>query len=103
RLGPIENGPRIANDAKVGRTLDGHALASAVVGMDHMLRTMHAATRAPLPQLVRMATLTPAERTGIDSTCGSLVVGKQADLVVLSPTLFAKKTFIAGEQVHGPV
>ena len=103
RFGPAENGPRIASDGKVGRTLDGSALASAVVGMDHMLRTMHTATKAPLPQLVRMATLTPAERTGIDSTCGSLTVGKQADLVVLSPTLIAKKTFIAGEQVHGPI
>ena len=103
RFGPAENGPRIASDGKVGRTLDGSALASAVVGMDHMLRTMHTATKAPLPQLVRMATLTPAERTGIDSTCGSLTVGKQADLEVLSPTLIAKKTFIAGEQVHGPI
>ncbi len=103
RFGPAENGPRIASDGKVGRTLDGSALASAVVGMDHMLRTMHTATKAPLPQLVRMATLTPAERTGIDSTCGSLTVGKQADLVVLSPTLIAKTTFIAGEQVHGPI
>jgi len=101
RFGPVENGPQIASDGKVGRTLDGNALASAVVGMDHMLRTMHSATKAPLPQLVRMATLTPAERTGIDSACGSLTVGKQADLVVLSPTLLAKKTFIAGEQVFG--
>lgn len=104
RFGPLENGPLIASDGQVGRTRDGSsALASAVVGMDHMLRTMHAATKAPLPQLVRMATLTPAERTGIDSTCGSLAVGKQADLVVLSPTLLARKTFIAGDQIHGPV
>jgi len=101
RFGPLEDGPIVASDGEVGRTRDGKSLASSVAGMDHMLRTMQAATKAPLPQLIRMASLTPAERTGIDATCGSLVAGKQADLVVLSKSLTVKKTFIAGEQASG--
>ena len=96
RFGPLEDGPLVASDGEVGRTLDGTALASSVMGMDHMLRTMSAATKAPLPSLIRMASLTPAERVGIDATCGSLAVGKQADLVVLSPSLSVQQTFIAG-------
>ena len=96
-FGPQEDGTLIFSDGEVGRTPGGTNLASSVVGMDRMLRTMHAATKAPLPQLIRMATLTPAERTGIEATCGSLAVGKQADLVVLSKSLTVKRTFIAGE------
>lgn len=100
-FGPLEDGTLISSDGEVGRTPGGVNLASSVVGMDRMLHTMHAATKAPLPQLIRMASLTPAERTGIEATCGSLEVGKQADLVVLSQTLSVKKTYIAGELVRG--
>ena len=96
-FGPLEDGTLISSDGEVGRTPGGVNLASSVVGMDRMLRTMHTATKAPLPQLIRMASLTPAERTGIAATCGSLAVGKQADLVVLSKSLTIKRTFIAGE------
>lgn len=99
RFGSLDDGPLVASDGEVGRTLDGKSLASSVAGMDHMLRTMHAATKAPLPQLIRMASLTPAERTGIDARCGSLTAGKQADLVVLSRSLTVKQTFIAGEPI----
>ena len=103
RFGCDDDGPLVASDGEVGRTLDGKSLASSVAGLDHMLRTMQAAIKAPLPQLIRMASLTPAERTGIDATCGSLAVGKQADLVVLSQSLAVKKTFIAGEPASGAV
>ncbi len=98
RFGPLEDGTLIVSDGQVGRTPDGGNLASSVVGMDHMLRTMYAATNAPLPHLIRMASLTPAERTGIAKTVGSLTVGKHADVVVLSPTLEVQKTFIGGEE-----
>ncbi len=96
-FGPLDGGTLISSDGEVGRIPGGTNLASSVVGMDRMLRTMHTATKAPLPQLIRMASLTPAERTGIAATCGSLAVGKQADLVVLSKSLTIKRTFIAGE------
>jgi N-acetylglucosamine-6-phosphate deacetylase len=43
-----------------------------------------------------MATLTPAERTGIDNEVGSLTVGKQADIVLLSKTLQVKQVYING-------
>ena len=36
---------------------------------------LHAATRAPLWEIVRMASLTPAERTGLAHDTGSLAVG----------------------------
>lgn len=101
RFGSNVDGPWVLSDGEVGRTLDGTALASSAAGMDQMVRVMAAATKAPLYEVIRMASLTPAERVGIASQCGSLDVGKQADLVVLSKSLKVKSTWIAGEEFAG--
>lgn len=90
RFGPDTDGEWFRHDGEVGRMLDGSALASSTAGMDRMIRTMAAATKAPLYDILRMATLTPAERTGIDHTVGSLEVGKRADVLVLSKRLQVK-------------
>jgi N-acetylglucosamine-6-phosphate deacetylase len=62
---------------------------------------MVAATGADLPTIVRLATLTPAERAGIGTETGSLETGKQADLLVLSRRLAVRRTIIGG--VEHPV
>lgn len=98
RFGPQTDGSWFWNDGQVGRTLDGSgALASSVAGMDHMVRTMWAATKAPLWEVIRMATLTPAERTGLDHTLGSLEPGKRADVLLLSKRLHVRQVLIGGE------
>src|SRR5690606_31039480 len=61
RFGCQEDGEWFESDGKVGFQR-GHGLASSVVGLDVMIRNMKAATRAPLADVIRMATLTPAER-----------------------------------------
>jgi len=88
------------HDGQVGRNLDGKGLASSTAGMDRMVGNMLLATRAPLHEVIRMASLTPAERAGIASECGSLEVGKRADFVLLNKRFQAKRTFIAGEEVE---
>lgn len=80
----------IYNDGKVGRSEEG-GLASSVVGLDHCVRHTASATEIPLVDVIRMATLTPAERTGIDQQTGSIEVGKRADLLLLSKKLFVKQ------------
>jgi N-acetylglucosamine-6-phosphate deacetylase len=45
-----------------------------------------------------MASLTPAERAGVDSEVGSLAVGKRADVVVLDSGLSVRRVFIGGEE-----
>jgi N-acetylglucosamine-6-phosphate deacetylase len=45
-----------------------------------------------------MATLTPAQRVGIDDRVGSLTTGKTADILVLSRALRVKKVYIEGQQ-----
>ncbi len=78
-------------------------LASSAAGMDRMVRTMvrtmARATRAPLSEVVRMASLTPAERAGIAADSGSLEVGKRADILLLAARLQVKRVFIAGGEL----
>jgi len=94
RFGPEEDGSWFESNGKVG-FVPGEGLASSVVGLDHMVRVMHKATGAPLHEVVRMATLTPAERTGIAGEAGSLAPGKRADILVLDRKMNVQRVFIA--------
>jgi N-acetylglucosamine-6-phosphate deacetylase len=95
RFGCREDGEWFESDGKVGFQR-GHGLASSVVGMDTMIRNMKSATRAPLPDVIRMASLTPAERVGLDREIGSLDAGKRADIVLLDRELNVRRVFLAG-------
>jgi N-acetylglucosamine-6-phosphate deacetylase len=97
RFGPRESGSWFESDGRVG-FVPGQGLASAVVGMDRMVRHMAESTNATLPQVIRMASLTPAERTGIAGLTGSLETGKRADILVLSESLHVERVFIAGQE-----
>jgi len=98
RFGNIASGTWLENDGKVGRALSG-ALASSVLGMDSMVRHFKQVTTATLPEVIRMATLTPAERTGIAGKYGSVEVGKQADLLILNKGLQVERVFISGKEM----
>lgn len=97
-FGAEGTGERVRKLNGVGVTLDGTALASGAMGMDHCVRTMHAAG-VPIPEAVRMASLTPARILGIDADVGSIEVGKRADFVVLDGALNVKSVYVSGEQV----
>lgn len=98
-FGPQDGGEPILRRDGVGVMLDGTALASGVVGMDHGLRTFHQLTLVPLHEVVRMATLTPARIAGWDHEIGSLAVGKRADLVVLDQDLQVRAVYVDGQQL----
>ena len=71
--------------------------ASSIIALDHAIRQMKKDTRATLPQVIRMASLTPAERTGIAADYGSLAAGKVADIVLLDDNLKVKQTYLGGQ------
>lgn len=96
KFGHSETGSEFKSDGKVGWAPDGNSLASSIMGMDHMVRHMKANTSASLADVVRMASLTPAELTGIASETGSIEVGKSADLLVLNDDLHVQQRFVAG-------
>lgn len=98
RFGSAEDGPWIESDGKVG-FVPGQGLASSVVGMDTMVRTMVSGTSAALPDVIRMASLTPAERVGLAEEIGSLESGKRADILILDRDLNVKRCWLAGHEV----
>ncbi|MDY3555163.1 N-acetylglucosamine-6-phosphate deacetylase [Gemmata sp. JC717] len=100
-FGAEGSGERVRKKDGVGVTLDGTALASCVMGMDHCLRTMHFAAGVPLVEAVRMASLTPARILGLEAEIGSLEVGKRADLVVLDHELNVRQVYVGGAPIGG--
>jgi N-acetylglucosamine-6-phosphate deacetylase len=100
-LGPAETGARFTSNGRVGFQPTERCLASTVVGMDVMVKNMSAMSGATLFETVRMASLTPAERVGMDREIGSLEPGKRADVLVLDPSLAVQRVFIGGEEFSG--
>jgi N-acetylglucosamine-6-phosphate deacetylase len=98
RFGPQEDGTLVISDGRTVRGEDG-SLASSMCGMDVMVRTMLRATGASLPQIVQMASLTPARLAGVSAECGSLEIGKRADIVVLSREIDVEAVHIESEPV----
>jgi N-acetylglucosamine-6-phosphate deacetylase len=98
-FGPAGHGERIRRLNDVGVTLDGTGLASGVMGLDHCVRTMLRATGAPLHEVIRMATLTPAAIIGLDHEIGSIAPGKRADFVVLDRQLNVAQVYVGGVRV----
>ncbi len=100
KFGNEADGDWFLHDGEVGRVLDGSNLASSVAGMDRMIRTMLRATGGKLADVIRMASLTPAELTGTAETIGSIDVGKRADLVVWSPRMKIRQVYLDGQLAH---
>jgi N-acetylglucosamine-6-phosphate deacetylase len=98
-IGPKDQGEPFMRRDGVGVMMDGKALASSVVGMDHCVRTFHKMTRLPLHVAVRLASLNPARILGIDRTVGSIAAGKRADLILLDRELQVRDVFIGGKQL----
>jgi N-acetylglucosamine-6-phosphate deacetylase len=99
-FGPTDGGEPILRRDGVGVMPDGKALASGVVGMDQCVRTFHELTGAPLVEVIRMATLTPARIAGHDIEIGSITIGKRADLIVLDPQLSVRQVYLAGRRLQ---
>jgi N-acetylglucosamine-6-phosphate deacetylase len=100
-FGPWEDGEPILRRDGVGIMPDGKALASGVMGLDHAVRTMHRLTGVPLPDVVRMASLTPARIAGCAAQRGSIEPGKRADLLVLDSNLEVVQVFVDGRPMGG--
>lgn len=96
RIGHHETGEPFEHNGVAGVLPGGATLASSIFALDHMVRVMLRDTDAGLAAVVRMASLTPAQRTGIDHDRGSLESGKLADVVILSRDLHVQRTFIDG-------
>ncbi len=80
------------------RLADG-TLAGCDVPMDEALRNLLAFSGCSPAEAVHAGSTAPAAVLG-DATRGSLAPGARADVVVLTPDLYLRSTYVAGELVH---
>lgn len=92
--------PVIKEDG-VAKLMDRSAFAGSVATTDRLVRTFRDLTDAPLYQVVKMASLTPAKLLGIDHMTGSIGLGKRADLLVFDENVEISHIMVRGELVKG--
>lgn len=91
--------PCIKEDG-VAKLMDRSAFAGSVATTDRLVRTFRAMTDAPLHQIVKMASLTPAKMLGIDKDTGSICEGKRADLVVFNDNIDIQNVMVRGQLIE---
>jgi N-acetylglucosamine-6-phosphate deacetylase len=99
-LGSRHNGLKVLIEDGVAKLPDRTAFAGSIATADRLVRTMVTQTNIPLLDAVKMITATPARIMGIDKTKGSLIVGKDADIVIFDENIRVCTTIIKGKIVH---
>lgn len=91
-------GLKVFKEGQAARLADG-TLAGSVLTMQQSVQNAVRLVGLSLVDVIRMAATNPARLLGIDGNKGSIAIGKDADLVILSPNLEVKETIIAGRLV----
>ncbi len=81
------------------RLADG-TIAGSVLKLNHAVRNFMRHTDLPVWKIVRMASLTPAERIGVADQKGSLLAGRDADIILADDDFTIHRTVIAGRTVY---
>ncbi|MFJ5771876.1 N-acetylglucosamine-6-phosphate deacetylase [Psychrobacillus sp. NPDC093180] len=77
-------------------TLENGTLAGSVLKMNDALKKIQSLTEIPVLDLAKMTSMNAAERLGVYDRKGSLTVGKDADIVLLSKEFDVRYTFCKG-------
>lgn len=99
-LGSIRNGMDVIIEEGVAKLPDRKAFAGSVATADRLVRTMVMKAGVPLVDAIRMMTSTPAKVIGIQDRKGSLVPGKNADIVIFDNDINIVTTIIKGKTVY---
>lgn len=99
-LGSLENGIKVIIEDGVAKLPDRSSFAGSVATTDRLVRTMITLADVPLKDAVRMASITPANIMGVADQKGSLVPGKDADILIFDDDIQIKKTIINGNVVY---
>lgn len=97
-LGGLDNGIPVIVEDGVAKLPDRSSFAGSVATADQLVRTMVNMAEVPLVEAVRMATATPAAIAGIASHTGSLVEGKDADIIFFDEQIRVSTVFLKGTQ-----
>lgn len=99
-LGPLKGGLDVIVEDGVAKLPDGSSFAGSVATADRLVRNMVRLAEVPLAEAIRMMSLTPARIMKMEHRKGSLVPGKDADIVVLDDDIRVKLTMVNGRIVY---
>ncbi|MBE5032378.1 N-acetylglucosamine-6-phosphate deacetylase [Gallalistipes aquisgranensis] len=99
-LGSLAEGQEVIVEDGVAKLLDRKAFAGSVATADRLIRVMRDACGIPMHETVRMMTSTPASILGVEGRKGSLVPGKDADIVIFDEKTDVKLTMIGGNIIY---
>lgn len=97
-LGAKDTGVPVVIKDDVAQLLDLSSYAGSIATMDRCLRTAHVKYGIPLKDVSKMLSLTPARLAGCETTKGSLDVGKDADIVVMTKDFQVDFVFVKGRR-----
>ncbi len=83
----------------VGMMLDRSSFAGSTTLVNEMIPILTNVVGIPLPEAIRMLTLTPARVIGLSDRKGSIAPGKDADLAIFNNDFSAWRTMIGGKWV----
>jgi N-acetylglucosamine-6-phosphate deacetylase len=99
-LGNIDYGLKVIVEDGVAKLPDRSSFAGSVATTDRLVRTMVSMADIPLIDAVKMMTATPARILEVDDKKGSIVVGKDADIVLFNNNIEVEMTIIKGKIVY---
>lgn len=99
-LGNINNGLKVIVEDGVAKLPDRSSFAGSVATADRLVRTMVKLADVPLIDAVRMITSTPARIMKVADKKGSLIAGKNADIVIFDQDINIEMTLVNGRIVH---
>ncbi|GAB3770369.1 N-acetylglucosamine-6-phosphate deacetylase [Spirosoma horti] len=99
-LGSRANGLPVVVEDGVAKLLDRSSFAGSVATANQLVRNMVQLADVSLLDAVRMASTTPARIMGVDARKGSLVAGKDADLVIFDENITINTTIVNGQIVY---
>lgn len=98
-LGGMDGGMTCIKEDGVAKLPDRSAFAGSVATSDHLVRTFMDMTDAPLHEVVKMASYTPARMLGIGDKKGSIDIGKDADLILFDEDIHVSTVMVRGDIV----
>lgn len=81
------------------RLADG-TIAGSVLKLNEAVRNVLANTDVSVSRAVNMASLTPARRIGLSETKGSIEIGKDADLAIVTEDFDVQRTILSGRTIY---
>ena len=81
-------------------TLADGTIAASVLALNDGVRIFRDNVGIPTAQAVELVTRVPATALGLEDRCGTLEVGKQADMTIFDEQLQIRRTIIGGETCY---